>query len=135
MRILLVDDDPLVLRSLCDALELDGHVVHAATGGEDGIRAFQASRERGEAFAVVITDLGMPYVDGRRVASAVKAASPATPVILLTGWGQRLADNGEALPNVDHLPSRRPRCRKTAGRRTSARRSRPRLPEASYAPA
>jgi signal transduction histidine kinase/CheY-like chemotaxis protein len=108
MRILLVDDDPLVLRSLRDALELDGHAVHAANGGEDGIRAFQASRERGEAFAVVITDLGMPYVDGRQVAAAVKAASASTPVILLTGWGQRLADDGEALPNVDHLLSKPP---------------------------
>jgi CheY-like chemotaxis protein len=35
---------------------------------------------------MVLTDLGMPYVDGRRVASAVKADSPSTPVILLTGW-------------------------------------------------
>jgi CheY-like chemotaxis protein len=37
---------------------------------------------------VRFTDLGMPYVDGRQVAAAVKAASAATPVILLTGWGR-----------------------------------------------
>jgi hypothetical protein len=32
----------------------------------------------------------MPYVDGRQVAGFVKAASPSTPVIPLTGWGHRL---------------------------------------------
>jgi YesN/AraC family two-component response regulator len=39
-------------------------------------------------FDVVITDLGLPHVDGRRVAGAVKDASPDTAVILSTGWGQ-----------------------------------------------
>ena len=48
---------------------------------------FAAATQRGAAFDIVVTDLGMPYVDGRQVAAAVKAASAATPVILLTGWG------------------------------------------------
>jgi FixJ family two-component response regulator len=38
---------------------------------------------------VVIADLGLPYVDGRKVDATIKALSAATPVILLTGWGQR----------------------------------------------
>src|SRR5258708_2366759 len=46
-------------------------------------------------FAVVITDLGMPEVDGRKVASTIKAASPLTPVIMLTGWGERLVAEGD----------------------------------------
>jgi hypothetical protein len=40
-------------------------------------------------------DLGMPYVDGRQVATAVKQASPSTPVFMLTGWGQRMADESD----------------------------------------
>jgi hypothetical protein len=46
-------------------------------------------------FDVVITDLGMPYIDARQVAAAVKDALPGTGVILLTGWGQRLVAEGE----------------------------------------
>ena len=37
----------------------------------------------------------MPHVDGRAVLAAIKAASPATFVIMLTGWGQRLVASGE----------------------------------------
>jgi CheY-like chemotaxis protein len=59
----------------------------------------------------VITDLGMPYVDGRKVASAVKSSSPATPVILLTGWGQRLIAEGDAPTHVDRVLSKPPKLR------------------------
>ncbi len=44
---------------------------------------------------MVITDLGMPHVDGRAVTAAIKTAAPATFVIMLTGWGQRLVASGE----------------------------------------
>jgi CheY-like chemotaxis protein len=40
-------------------------------------------------FDGVITNLGMPHVDGRKVTASIGRASPGTPVILLTGWGQR----------------------------------------------
>ena len=94
-RILVVDDDPLLLKSLRDTLEIDGHTVTTANGGLAGLEAFSAAREAEAPFNLVITDLGMPYVDGRQVASGVKELSPSTPVILLTGWGQRLMDDGE----------------------------------------
>jgi CheY-like chemotaxis protein/anti-sigma regulatory factor (Ser/Thr protein kinase) len=111
LRLLLVDDDPLLLKSLRDALETDGHAIVAANGGADGIAVFRASLERGEPVDAVITDLGMPYVDGRQVASAVKAASPATPVILLTGWGRRLVADGEIPPHVDRVLAKPPKLR------------------------
>jgi signal transduction histidine kinase/CheY-like chemotaxis protein len=105
-RILLVDDDPLLIKSLRDALEADGHAVIAAHGGQEGIDIFQAAEDRREPFAVVITDLGMPYVDGRKVASAVKKACASTPVILLTGWGQRLVAEGDTPPHVNRVLSK-----------------------------
>jgi len=49
-----------------------------ANDGRAGIDAFHAAETRGDSFAAVITDLGMPYVDGRKVATAIKAASPST---------------------------------------------------------
>jgi CheY-like chemotaxis protein/anti-sigma regulatory factor (Ser/Thr protein kinase) len=111
LRILSVDDDPLLIKSLRDALEADGHAVVTANGGQEGIDAFRAAQERDERFAVVITDLGMPYVDGRKVASAIKNDSPSTPVILLTGWGQRLVAEGDVPPHVDRVLNKPPKLR------------------------
>jgi signal transduction histidine kinase len=111
LRLLVVDDDPLLLKSLQDSLQGDGHVVTTAQGGQAGIDFFLDAQARGEPFAAVITDLGMPHIDGHRVAAAVKAASPATPVILLTGWGRRLIGNGERPEHVDEVVGKPPRLR------------------------
>jgi signal transduction histidine kinase/ActR/RegA family two-component response regulator len=109
LRILLVDDDPLLIKSLQDTLQEDGHVITATPGGQAGIDAFAAAHQRGEGFDVVITDLGMPNVDGRKVASAVKATASTTPVILLTGWGQRMIAESDTPPCVDKVLSKPPR--------------------------
>ncbi len=111
LRILIVDDDPVLLKSLLDFLEADGHVVVAANQGQAAIDEFKAAQKRGKPFAVVITDLGMPYVDGRQVANAIKVASPTTPVILLTGWGQRMAAEGDVPEHVDFVLSKPPHLR------------------------
>jgi signal transduction histidine kinase/HAMP domain-containing protein len=111
LRILMVDDDPLIIESLRETLRTDGHRVTAAEGGQAGIDAFEAARARGEPFEMVITDLGMPYVDGRRVAAAIKAVSPNVPVVLLTGWGQRLTADGQVPPHVDRVLNKPPRLR------------------------
>ena len=108
-RVLVIDDDPVLLRSLKDILEGDGHTVTTADGGQAGIDAFMKADGGTEKFAAVITDLGMPYIDGRRVAAAVKTASPATPVILLTGWGRRMEAENEIPENVDRLLSKPPK--------------------------
>lgn len=109
LRILLVDDDPMLLKSLRDVLEGDGHVVSAANGGQMGIDLFRSAHDGGTPFDVVITDLGMPYVDGRQVVSRIKEIAPITPVILLTGWGQRLVDDGDVPAHVDRVLNKPPR--------------------------
>ncbi|MFN2531842.1 MAG: PAS domain S-box protein [Pyrinomonadaceae bacterium] len=110
-RLLIIDDDPIVLKSLQDALESDGHVVVAASGGQEGIEIFREACESDESFSVVFTDLGMPYLDGRQVATAIKQASPTTPIVLLTGWGQRLVAEGEIPPHVDRVLNKPPKLR------------------------
>jgi signal transduction histidine kinase/ActR/RegA family two-component response regulator len=109
LRILLVDDDPMLIKSLQDTLQEDGHQIAATHGGQAGIDCFAAAQKRGEAFDIVITDLGMPHVDGRKVASTIKMLSSTTPVILLTGWGQRLIAANDIPPHVDKLLSKPPR--------------------------
>jgi CheY-like chemotaxis protein len=109
LRILLVDDDPVLIKSLQDTLQEDGHLISVTHGGQAGIDAFAGSHLRGEHFDVVVTDLGMPQVDGRKVAAAVKGISATTPVILLTGWGQRLIAANEVPAHVDRVLSKPPR--------------------------
>jgi CheY-like chemotaxis protein len=111
LRILLVDDDPLLIESMRSTLQDEGHQVTAADGGQAGIDAFRDTAKTQEPFDVVITDLGMPYVDGRQVVDSVRAASPHTPIILLTGWGQHMAADNERPPPVDRLLSKPPRLR------------------------
>jgi CheY-like chemotaxis protein len=124
LRVLIIDDDPLVLQVLRDTLAAEGHVVEAADGGQAGIEVFRQAQARGEPFAVVITDLGMPVMDGRQVASAVKTAAPSTPVVLLTGWGQRTAAEEEMPPSVDYVLGKPPTLRDL--REVLARYSQPR---------
>jgi signal transduction histidine kinase/DNA-binding response OmpR family regulator len=110
LRILLIDDDPTVLRSLSDALQAEGHTVVAVNDSRDGVARF-LSDQTSEPFAAVITDLGMPHLDGRAVAKAVKEASPGTPVIMLTGWGQPSGQAGDPPLHVDCLLGKPPKLR------------------------
>jgi signal transduction histidine kinase/CheY-like chemotaxis protein len=103
LRLLVIDDDELLRQSMQAILEREGHSVSIARGGRSGIESFADAAQRGEPFEVVITDLGMPHVDGRAVAAAVKSLSARTPVILLTGWGQHLRDGNEVPPDVDQM--------------------------------
>jgi len=109
LRMLLIDDDPLIIKALEDALSVDGHLITSASGGQAGIDTFTAAHGTGDAFAVVFTDLGMPRVDGRKVADSVKRLSPETKVILLTGWGQRMLAEDDIPPHVDRVLSKPPR--------------------------
>jgi signal transduction histidine kinase/ActR/RegA family two-component response regulator len=110
LRILLVDDDPMVLATLKAMLSIDGHQVVEANSGQEGIDAFERELASGSGIALVMTDLGMPYVDGREVARSVKSRSPATPVVMLTGWGAHGLDGAaNGSEHVDVVLSKPPK--------------------------
>ncbi|MFN4180438.1 MAG: ATP-binding protein, partial [Armatimonadota bacterium] len=90
LRLLVIDDEPSVRETLALLLRKDGHIVSTAADGEEGLELFQVAQLQGKPFNVVITDLGMPRMDGMLVAQKIKAISPETPVVLLTGWGFRI---------------------------------------------
>jgi PAS domain S-box-containing protein len=98
LHILLVDDEPPVLAVVSRMLARAGHRVLTAPGGKAGIDAFVPGE-----VDIVITDLGMPQVTGREVARAIKARSPQTPVILLTGWGAKMGQEQGAPEEVDDI--------------------------------
>ncbi|WP_270935824.1 response regulator [Falsiroseomonas oryzae] len=83
-RVLLVDDDPLVLASTAAILEDMGHGVVEA---ESGARALACLQE-GAAVDVVVTDYGMPGMSGTALAEQLRRLRPGLPVIVVTGYGE-----------------------------------------------
>jgi PAS domain S-box-containing protein len=81
-RILLVDDEKIVLETVSEVLAGEGHEVVAASGGREGLAFF---RQGG--FDLVMTDLGMPEMSGWELAAAIKRLDPMMPVAMITGWG------------------------------------------------
>jgi two-component system, OmpR family, response regulator MprA len=77
--ILVVDDEPSVLRSLGRALSLDRYAVDAA---EDGKQALDRLAER--QYDVVVLDIAMPGIDGLEVCRRVRRAGDRTPILMLT---------------------------------------------------
>jgi len=96
LRILLAEDEALVLNILALYLQTDGHTVEKARDGREALDKVSTC-----AFDLVITDRSMPAASGDEVARAVKARNPGTRVILLTGFGDMMHDAGECPPGVD----------------------------------
>jgi DNA-binding response OmpR family regulator len=101
LHILCIDDDALVREIMTRCLTRFEHLVTVASGGKQGLELFRTATLENQPYEVVITDLGMPDVDGQCVARAIKAESPETPVIMMTGWGTIMNDEREADLSVD----------------------------------
>ena len=80
-----------------------------ASGGKQGMELFRTAMLKNQPYEVVITDLGMPEMDGHQVARTIKAESPNTPVIMMTGWGTIMKEDGETAPEVDAVIGKPPR--------------------------
>jgi DNA-binding NtrC family response regulator len=81
LRILILDDEPIVCKRLQPAFEKKGYEVEIFFQSEEALQRFRKSR-----FDIVITDLKMKGLDGIQFLSEVKASSPETEVIVITGF-------------------------------------------------
>ena len=108
LHILCIDDDEAIRLLLADCLTHYRHSVTTAATGEEGIELFRAARLK-RPFNIVITDLGMPKMDGHQVARIIKAESPLTPIVMMTGWGAMMKEDGETASEVDALTGKPPR--------------------------
>ncbi len=81
-RVLIVDDDPVILEVVGDILKKNGYEVVAAPSGAAGMRELERKY-----FDLVLTDLVMPDVDGMEVLEHVVSTSPKAICIILTGHG------------------------------------------------
>ena len=108
LKILFVDDEPLLRVLIEELLATEGHSVTTADGGVEGLAAFREMIAAGAPPDVVITDLGMPQMDGRELTTQIKRDSPRTPVIMMTGWGKMMRGEEEIRAPVDALISKPP---------------------------
>ena len=84
--ILVVDDEPTVLRALRVALEAQDYVVTAVLSGEDAL-----ARITNGAFDLVLLDLGLPGISGFDVIQRVRVLFPTLPIIVLSAQGEDAA--------------------------------------------
>src|SRR5579859_309471 len=102
LRILLVDDEPQILTTTRLMLEVDGHTVTPAGGGAEALALLAAGPR---CYDVVLTDLGMPGMNGMQLLAAMRAAGYESACVLVTGWGIELAgDDMEAAGAQAVLP-------------------------------
>ncbi len=80
--ILIVDDEPLIRKSLFEILKIAGFDTFMAVNAEEAIALFA-----GRTYDIVITDMKLPKMTGVELLSQIKKVSPATEVILITGYG------------------------------------------------
>jgi CheY-like chemotaxis protein len=87
-RILIVDDEADNVDVLQELLELEHHHIRTARSGPAALALF----EQGERFDLVLCDVGMPEMSGWQVAREIQRLAPGTPVWMLTGWANEIAD-------------------------------------------
>ena len=105
--ILVVDDDPAMVRTLCDIFSLQGWDASGAHSGEEAI---ERQRERARNF--ILMDIRMPGIDGIDAYKVIHQQSPSTRVILMTAHAtpeavQHAIDEGvwRVMPKPIDLPS------------------------------
>ncbi len=87
-RLLLVDDDAIVLETLAEQMEEVGYSVLTASSGQTAL----ALLESGEAADLIISDLSMPGIGGVGLIQQVQQRRPGLPAILLTGFAGNAAE-------------------------------------------
>lgn len=95
-HILIVDDEPLVCRSVQLLLEAEGYIVEQAQNGAEALAMFEPDK-----FDMIFTDYIMPEMKGDKLAAAIKRISPKQPVVMLTAFPEKLQSSDCPLGGID----------------------------------
>jgi PAS domain S-box-containing protein len=99
-RVMVVDDEEMVLEMMGDLLEGWGLEVTLKASGVEAKEAFSAEPQR---YDLVLTDQTMPRLTGLELARQIRDTRPGTPVILYTGYGEEISDAQLAAAGVRAL--------------------------------
>jgi len=100
MQVLLVEDEAVVARTLCDALRKSGLAVDHAKDGEDAWYLAGTGQ-----YAAIVLDLGLPRIDGMTVMKRLRSEGVKTPILILSArgsWAERV--DGINAGADDYLP-------------------------------
>jgi PAS domain S-box-containing protein len=99
-RILVVDDEPLVAAMVVDQLNEMGYRATACANGPEALEAFAADPR---AIDLVVTDMTMPGMTGDVLAQRLKSVRPQLPVILCTGYSDRISAETARSQGIDEF--------------------------------
>lgn len=85
LQILVVEDDVLLSRLLCDALADRGHVVTPAGSAEDGLSLFDDPEIRSRGFDFLLIDIGLPGMSGIDAISAMRRLASDMRIVAMSG--------------------------------------------------
>jgi len=100
-RILVVDDEPTVSRSIRMLLEHDGHEVQTADSAETALVMLEQGK-----FDLIITDYSMQKMKGVQLAGLIKQSHPHLPIIMATAFADEFNTYGKPAANVDFVISK-----------------------------
>jgi|GEM_PF-2041356 len=101
LRVLVVDDEPLLCEIVSELLSSDGHTVETVANGEAAL-----VRLKNGSFDLVLTDRAMPKMSGEQLAVAIHQSAPSVPVILMTGFGDIMKADGAMPPHIHAILSK-----------------------------
>jgi len=88
--VLVVDDDPVIVELITDALQQEGYAIRQVYNGVEGLMAIAANPP-----ALVLLDMHLPYLDGGAVLAQVRAAHPDLPIVIITAAPDQAAPYAE----------------------------------------
>ncbi|MDQ8202954.1 ATP-binding protein [Pelagicoccus sp. SDUM812003] len=98
LRIMLVDDEEVLLEVVSELLVSGGHTVDVYGDPNNAVDAFKDKE-----YDLVITDRAMPLMSGDQLAAAIKRVAPHTPIFMITGFGDLIKDSGDLPENIDEV--------------------------------
>ena len=99
--VLVIEDNHEIASLLCEHLEHEGYDVDYAADGVTGLHLAVTGD-----FDVIILDRAMPGIGGDEVAVEIKKRAPAIPVVMLTGFGDIMKQEGDHPPGVHTVLSK-----------------------------
>ena len=97
--VLVVEDDPAVRLLVIDVLEMLGYQALEAADGNAAIRLLEST----EAVDMLVTDVGLPGMNGRQLADVARQQRPGLPVLFMTGYAKQAASADFLEPGMDMI--------------------------------
>jgi len=95
-KILIVDDEQVVLNLLVKVLQREGYDTVTATSGDEALGLLESTRIKG-----VISDIMMPGMNGIELLKSIKQRNRALPVLLITGYAGKFSMNDAMMAGAD----------------------------------